>query len=232
MYCIKCGVQLADTEKACPLCGTVVCHPDFPRQETEPLYPADRQPALQVSPKTALMVVTTLCFLLPMVICLLCDLQINGRVNWSGYVIGGLGVSYVLLLLPSWFRRPNPVIFVPCSFAAVGCLLLYISLATGGGWFLSFAFPVIGGIGLIVTAVTALLRYVKKGQLYIFGGAFAALAAFMPVVEILVNLTFGLHDSLVWSGYPATALGFIGAALLFLAICRPARQTMERKFFL
>ena len=29
MYCIKCGVELADTEKQCPLCGTLVYHPEL-----------------------------------------------------------------------------------------------------------------------------------------------------------------------------------------------------------
>ena len=232
MYCVKCGVELADSEKSCPLCGTVVYHPALPRTEAAPLYPQDRNPALQVSPRTALMVITTLCFLLPMVICWLCDRQANGQVNWAGYVICGLGLVYVMFLLPAWFRRPNPVIFVPCSFAAAIGFLLYIDLAVSGGWFMPFAFPVAGGVGLLVSALTALLKYVKRGQLYSFGGVFLALAAFMPVVELLANMTFGLHDRLVWSGYPATALGFLGAGLLFLAICRPARETMERKFFL
>ena len=36
MYCIKCGVELADSEKRCPLCGTPVFHPDLPRNLTEP----------------------------------------------------------------------------------------------------------------------------------------------------------------------------------------------------
>lgn len=43
MYCIKCGVELADSEKRCPLCGTPVFHPDLPRNLTEPPYPADRR---------------------------------------------------------------------------------------------------------------------------------------------------------------------------------------------
>ena len=30
MYCIKCGVELADSEKSCPLCQTPVFHPQFP----------------------------------------------------------------------------------------------------------------------------------------------------------------------------------------------------------
>ena len=29
MYCVKCGVELADSQRVCPLCGTRVFHPDI-----------------------------------------------------------------------------------------------------------------------------------------------------------------------------------------------------------
>ena len=48
MYCIKCGVRLADTEKECPLCGTVPFHPEITREEAAPLYPRDRYPERRV----------------------------------------------------------------------------------------------------------------------------------------------------------------------------------------
>ena len=230
MYCIQCGAELADTEKQCPLCNTVVFHPDITPVD-DPLYPQQRQPAPQVRSRAALVVVTTL-FLMPVFITLLCDLQINRAVTWSGFVIGALLVCYVMWVLPYWFRRPNPVIFVPCTFAAIGLYLLYISWATNGGWFLSFAFPVTGGIGLIVTAVVALLKYVRRGELYIIGGAVIALGVFMPLVEFLLNLTFGFPQVFIWSIYPLVALVLLGGMLIFLAINRPARETMEQKFFL
>lgn len=231
MYCIKCGVKLSDNQKACPLCETVVFHPEIMPTGDEPLYPPQQNPAPKVKSQAALVVVTTF-FLLPLLITALCDFQLNGQITWSGYVVGALLVSYVILVLPYWFRRPNPVVFVPCGFAAVGLFLLYISIATGGGWFLTFAFPVTGAVGLIVTAVVALLKYVGKGQLYIFGGALIALGAFMPVMELLMNLTFGYTRGLLWSGYPLVTLVLLGGMLIFLAIYRPARETMERKFFL
>lgn len=231
MYCIKCGVKLSDNQKVCPLCETVVFHPEIRPSNDDPLYPPQQHPAPQVQSQAALVVITTL-FLLPLLITALCDLQLHNTITWSGYVVGALLVSYVCIVLPFWFRQPNPVVFVPCGFAAIGLFLLYISIATGGGWFLTFAFPVTGAVGLIVTAVVALLKYVGKGQLYIFGGALITLGAFMPVMELLLNMTFGFTRGLVWSGYPLVALVLLGGMLIFLAICRPARETMERKFFL
>ena len=231
MYCIQCGVKLADTEKRCPLCGTVPFHPDIRREEGEALYPADRYPRQQVNRKGILGVVTML-LLMPVLITLICDLGIHGRVTWSGYVMGAIALGYVAVVLPCWFRRPNPVIFVPCGFVAAGLYVLYIDLMTGGGWFLGFAFPVVGFLGGLITAVVTLCRYIRRGRLYIYGGAMIALGAFMPLMELLMVAAFRLPRFAGWSLYPLVALALLGGALIFLAICRPARESMERKMFL
>lgn len=231
MYCSNCGVKLADSELVCPLCQTRAYHPDLPEQMGAGLYPKNKQPKKPRRSPWPQMILTAM-FLLAGLIVLLCDLQVSGRVNWSGFVLGALAIGYVVFALPVWFRRPDPVIFVPCSFAAAGLYLLYISLCTKGGWFLSFALPVTAVIGLIVTAVTVLLKYVKKGRLYIFGGALIALGAAMLLIEALIVLTFGVGHFALWSLYPMTALVLVGCLLIFLAICRPARETMERKLFI
>ena len=143
-----------------------------------------------------------------------------------------MGLLYVTLVLPMWFRRPNPVIFVPCGFAALAVYLLYIDLAVQGNWFWTLALPVSAGVCLIVTAVVTLIRYVKKGYLYIFGGACIALGVLMLGVEFLLEMTFDIGRFVGWSLYPLTALVLLGGFLIFLAINRPARETMERKLFL
>lgn len=231
MYCIKCGVKLADTEQSCPLCGTEVFHPDISRQEVQSLYPQNRHPRPAVNSKAVQIVLTTMT-LMALLVTLVCDLQINGSMEWAGYVAGALLIGYVMLVLPFWFRKPNPVIFVPCSFAAVLVYLLYINHITGGDWFLSLAFPVTGYIALVVTAVVALLKYVGRGVLYIFGGAGIALGLLMPLMEFLIHITFGGVRFIGWSIYPLIVMVLLGAMLIFLAIHDPARETMKRKFFL
>ena len=170
MYCVKCGVALADTEEKCPLCNTVVYHPDLPRKPAQPLYPRGQMPAAKSLPWGALMIVTMLLFVLPISICMVCDWQFNEVINWSGYVTGALVMLYVMFVLPHWFRKAHPVIFVPVSFAAIALFLLYIDLATGGNWFMTFALPVTGFMALLTTAIVTLQRYIPKGALYTFGG--------------------------------------------------------------
>ena len=82
-----------------------------------------------------------------------------------------------------WFKRPNPVIFVPVDFTAIGVYLLYIDLATRGGWFFSFALPVTGAAMVLVTAVVTLLRYVPSGTLYTLGGGLILAGGYAVLVE-------------------------------------------------
>lgn len=229
MYCIKCGVKLGDTEKKCPLCNTVVIHPDVKPNEKLPLYPSNKIPK-PPSGRKSLNGAVVILFLIPMIICFISDIQINGKIDWFGYVAGALIVSYATFALPMWFKKPNPVIFVPCSFAATALYLLYINLFTSGNWFLTFALPVIGGIALIVCAVVTLIYYLRKGMLYIIGGAFIALGTFMLLIEYLLDLTFGLRF-ICWSIYPLVTLVMLGGLLIYLAINKSAREAIERKLF-
>ncbi len=231
MYCIRCGVKLADTEKKCPLCGLKVYHPELEQPQAAPLYPENKYP--QVAPRSLLgQFILTALFLIPLNIVLLVDTQMNPAVTWSGYVAGALMLGYVLLVLPTWFHRPNPVIFVPIDFAAVGGYLFYINWATGGDWFLSFALPITAVVGLLVTAVVTLMRYVPRGGLYIFGGAFIAFGAFMLLVEYLLYITFTEIPFAGWSLYPLASFVLLGGLLIFLGLCRPAREALEKKLFI
>lgn len=230
MYCVNCGVKLGEAEKICPLCGVVVFHPELPRPNGEALYPAQSLPAKQVNRRSAQIILTAL-FLLPLVITLQCDLLINRTVTWSGYVAGALVLGYTVLVLPNWFAKPNPVIFVPIDFVVLGVYLLYIDLVTGGGWFLSFALPLVGALGLLVTTVVTLTRYLRRGRLFVYGGAGIALGGLMLLTEFLIILTFA-RPFTGWSLYPLTALVILGGMLIFLGINRAARETMARKLFI
>ena len=231
MYCVNCGVQLADSQKRCPLCGTVVFHPELSQPEGERLYPRDTKPVKPMQPMGLLLILTAV-FLVPMFITVICDLQITGRITWSGFVIGGLILAYIAFVMPCWFRKPNPTVFVPVFFTAAGVFLLYINWETGGHWFLSFAFPVTGFFGLLVTAIVTLLRYIRRGRLYIFAEAFLLTGLFMPLMEFLLTVTFPTIHFIGWCWYPLVGLLLPGITLLILAICRPLWDSVRKRSFL
>ncbi len=231
MFCIQCGVELAASETKCPLCGTAVYHPDLNIKPGTPPYPPYAKPNLRVNRRGALLIITAL-FVMVILQLLVCEYTIFGKFNWSLYASGAIALLYVFAILPSWFRRPNPVIFVPCDFVAIGVYLLFINYQTGGHWFLSFAFPVVAIFGMIITAVIALIRYVKRGYFYILGGFMLATGGAILLLEFFMNLTFYFPKFYFWSVYPLIGFTLIGMALIIIGICKPLRETLAKKFFI
>lgn len=233
MYCIKCGVELKDSEKRCPLCGTPVFHPDIKQPKGEKPYPEFYSPGYDKKyNRRAMMLVITVFFALPVILTVLIDLRINQVITWSGYVFGGAVVFYTALILPWWFSHPNPVIFTPCTFASVILYLWYIEYMTDGKWFLTFAFPVTAIAGVIVTAVITLTKYLQSGYLFIYGGAIIAVGVYTVLIEMFLHITFDGASYFMWSLYPFIACLIIGLLLIIIGTNKHMREALKRMFFI
>ena len=117
---------------------------------------------------------------------------------------------------------------MPIDFLCVALFLHYINYATGGDWFLTLAFPLVTYLGLIVTAFTVLLYYVRRGYLYIIGGFFIALGIFMDGIELFLMITYKTNFE-GWSFYPMIPLVLLGLGMIAIAISRNARAVLARK---
>ncbi|MBO5313489.1 MAG: zinc ribbon domain-containing protein [Clostridia bacterium] len=232
MYCINCGIELSDGQKICPVCQTRVYHPDLKKSDALPTYPRRAFKSEEINIKGLLFVVT-LIHLLPIIFAVILDLNLNGRIDWTGYVVGGVLQVYVSAVLPMWFKKPNPVIFTPCAFAVSAVFLWYISYTVDGAWFWTLAFPVCLMVAVITTATVTLLRYIKRHRLYIIGGAFILTGIFTFVLELLLHITFSFkHDGFIWSLYPMVFLSIIGIALIVIEIVKPFKESLKKVFFL
>ena len=107
---------------------------------------------------------------------------------------------------------------------------MYICLVTHGNWFFPFGLPLLSGLALITCTVVTLLHYVGKGKLYIWGGAFIAMGGWMLLLESLLFPAFAIPFA-GWSIYPLIVFVLLGGTVIYLAINRSARETMERKLF-
>ena len=232
MFCIKCGAELSDGQTACPLCATKVYHPDLPFREKS-TYPRGDFPSEEINRKGILFVITILA-LIPLVLPAIFEYSFWHTVSWSGYVVGSVLLSYICLILPLWFRRPNPVIFTPCGFAAATAFLWYVNWQTDGDWFLTFAFPILVFVALLVCTVITLLRYTRRGRLYIAGGTFIAVGVLCVVIEFFMNITFldRMIFDFFWSIIPLIACFLAGMMLIIIAIARPLRESLKKRFFI
>ena len=227
MYCVKCGVKLQEGVQSCPLCETPVWNPEG--AAPTPSYPDRMPPYYRESDLTGAVVMTILCAVAEIVI-LTVGFKLDGQQRWVGYAVWGILLFYIVAVLPKWFRRPKGEIFVPIDHLAVALYVLYICRKTGGNWYMSFAFPVILTSCLLSTAMICLLKYVRKGRLYIFGGFLILLGFFTVLIEFLEHISFGT-EMFRWSLYSLTGFAGAGLFLIIAGMIPSIRHNLEKRFF-
>lgn len=108
-YCVKCGVELAEHAKRCPLCKWVVVYPEGDGFEEEGLYPRSSHQELPTEepfrPTVFGLAIYTLMLAIPLIVTWMIDLKGNGRITWSMYVISSLLLTWFLTTIPWWFRQ-------------------------------------------------------------------------------------------------------------------------------
>ena len=229
MYCVKCGVKLAEGVKRCPLCDTPVWDPEE-SPAADPTF-SDRYPLPPKSRRYPILAFLTALLIAVSLSALIYCLTNLRQVGWSGYVMLGCATVYLAAIFPFWFERREPLIFVPLGFLWAGGYLLYICLYTGGHWFLPFAFPVTLLLALLVTASVALFRFGKRRRLLKTGSLLVVIGCSNMLVEFFACLTFGAK-MFTWSLYPVCAFSLVGLFLILCGLIPPWREYVERKLFL
>lgn len=232
MYCVKCGIELSDGQNICPICQTRVYHPDIKRSDALPTYPRKAFKSEEINIKGVLFILSLL-HLIPIIFALILDLNLNGSIDWMGYVVGSVILLYVCAVLPLWFKKPNPVVFIPCDFLTLALFLWNINLKLGGEWFWTLALPITAAIGIMVTVGIVLIKYLRKGRLYVFGGGFILGGLLVMLIEELLHITFEIqHTGFAWSLYPMVFLAVIGVGLIVIEIVKPFKESLKKVFFL
>ena len=233
MYCIKCGVELGESEEKCPLCGLVPYHPELSknRKVKNKSYPDTVAKPQRSFKRVSVMLMVSWLTAILLFTLMLVDYSLNHDMMWSKYVMISIVLFYVLVFLPQWFKKPNPVIFVSIDMLAITGFLAAVCAFVEGTWFLTFAFPMMAFPTAISVAVVSLVKYVRKGYLYIAGGAVILLGISMVGMEILMNITFGIRGHLVWSYIPLVVMALIGIFFIIVAIVKPFREALSKIFF-
>ncbi len=227
MYCVKCGVRLQEGTESCPLCGTPVWNPEGVKKEKtfSDIYPETRNIRAAVA--------TTLTFILAFacyLVWVICH-ALYGELRWGGYVLAGVGLAYVLFVLPLWFRQACPLWFIGADHLAAGLFLLFICRKTGGNWFLSFGFPVVLLSLVWQETAVALYRYVRGGRFYITGGITVLMGGFLILLELFQHITFGT-PMFSWSLFAAVPCAVLGLFFIAAGIIRPLGNFIRQHFFI
>ena len=229
MYCVRCGVKLQDGVKKCPLCQTpVLIEDDLIGKET-PKY-SELFPKEEKHGKYFLLGLITAVMIAAALACLIVCLKVYGSIGWSAIVMSAILLGYVIFVLPCWFSKWHPMIFLPVDTGAICLFLLHVCLYCRGRWFLTFALPLTLLVGATIIVATVLYTYVKGGRLFITGGLLVAFGLITMLIEFFVHLTYGT-PMFLWSLYSVSIFAALGLFLIIAGIIRPLREYLDKKFF-
>ena len=231
-YCVNCGVELADSEKHCPLCHVEVANPKaLWREPAERPYSRHVDNLMRRIDQRYFAALAGLLLTIPGAISLLLDMIGDARLTWSAYVIGGVALVYIFFLLPLYFKKRHPVLFPALDCAAVLLYLLFIEQMNGGGWFWGLGLPLTVAAGVCVIGLALLFTKTRFSVLVKAGGLLTAVGLFVVWAEISVRLYLYGAFKLNWSLYALAPCLVLAAAMLILDHRNNFKEGIRRRLF-
>ena len=232
-YCVNCGVELADSEKYCPLCHTEVLNPRSPFKEpAEYPYPRQIERIASHIDRRFFASIATFVLLFPAFITIICDLLPDAALSWSAYVIGALAVLFVWVVMPFYFKRYLSPLMLSSDCLIVLLYLLLIEKMTGGSWFLPLGLPITLCVTVCITAL-ALVFTAKKRVNYLTRAACTLFSAGILVVLIELVLRLYNGDGVVfrWSPYALIPCVLLGLMAIVVERRKNLRDEIRRRLF-
>ena len=236
-YCVNCGVELAPSEKKCPLCGTPVINPNVQeKKEAEGPFPR----LIPEEPKNinwgSIWLLITLIFMVPIGLALTCDINISHEITWSKFVVASLGLIYFFIITPLFTMKSNmkmrSVLCVILDTVWMELFLFAIERSVGGSWFMKFAFPLAASMGMAIIFCQVICIYAPMWKLSKLAVIVAVIGVMCVVIEALLNYGFGFGTRLVWSFYPLITLIVLGGILMVIDHNPEMKEKIKRRFFL
>ena len=234
-YCVNCGVELADSQAQCPLCGERVVNPAAkiaPGTGEAPYPPATPR----ISPKfksgfAALL--AALILLIPIGLCLFNDFSDDGHIGWSLLVSGGEMLLFVIVFGPFLFKRYRPLLSAFVDGVCITGYLLLIAFVTDGDWFLRLALPLAVAASVFACVIVFLFTrrkhvgfFVKVGSILLLCGAYTV------AIEWCVSSYVDALRFTGWSVYALVPCIIVGVVAFILHGSPAVKEELRRRFFI
>ena len=234
-YCVNCGVELADTEKACPLCFVEVINPKNPyNPDFERHYP-NIPVAGVVSHHRDLILPVGMVMLIPVFICVTCDLLTTRRLSWSPFVVASLALLSGFLLPPlaMSLTRSKVMACLGIDWVVLFFFLLALDRMTPGRWFAPVALPFLAVAGLVSFGLASLLLYVVSHRLVRIALTFFAIGLLSLCCDFLIkqNASENFQFPVGWSLFVLVPCLLIGVLLIVINHNQRLKEDMRQRFF-
>ena len=233
-YCTRCGVEVNEEAKKCPLCNSPIQQfnkDPAPGRE----YPVDalNSATPRLTPKERIRIsvfMTSFGIMIPLLITLAVDIAVNRRITWSVYPLIGLTSSWLLTILPLIKQKNSTTIiwgecFILCAtFAALSAFTpSSVRVMNLGSPIVFFGALVTQGIVFVSSRTT------RKGS-NTAGFILIGIVVFCVLTDILLSLSLSDSFRMSWSLIVLAALAPVSGMLLYLHYRKKKRTGLSRYF--
>lgn len=232
-YCVNCGVELAESEKYCPLCNVEVVNPKCPWKEKEDRpYPKYFDSFIKRIDRRYFATLAGLFLIIPILVTIIFDLLSGDGISWSAYVVGAMALLYIFIAVPFYFKHYHTVIFLSANCAAVLLYLFFIERMNGGNWFIGIGMPITIAASICII-VLALLFTKKKRMGFFIKTSLILLASgiFVFVVEFILSLNRTGGFEVNWSYYAFVPCVILSVMSFVVDHRKKLKEEIRRRLF-
>lgn len=231
-YCVNCGVELAPSEKCCPLCGVEAVNPKKPWEEPEAYpYPKRVERIMSRVNRSYAAAIITVALMVPSAVCVIIDLLTGGGLYWSLFAAGAAVSIAVCACYALLSKKERTTGTVAVTGVALGCYLWLISALTGGDWFLGLGVP-FTGIALVGTEMGVVIcRSSRVSAVFRAALICFALAVDCLCVDVVINMYFSQTLTVFWSVFASASLAVIGILLMIVDRFTRLKEEIIRRLF-
>lgn len=231
-YCVRCGVELAPSEKTCPLCMTPVLDPDEVPEAVEKPYPDGLETVNAHIDHRYFAQLAVLFLAIPLAAVLILDLLIFRRVTWSSYVLGAGGCVCLWVILPFFLDVKKPYLYIAVDILSASAYLGLIAWRVNGmDWYSFVALPLTLLAGLAAILCVYVARRRRMPVLHRVASMVLVVAAALVGLEALIDLFALGAVRLQWSIYTLISLAAFGAIFLVIEKNPRLKEDIRRRLY-
>lgn len=230
-YCVNCGVELEQAQKACPLCLTKVVNPAAADAKPLPTAFAQTRDEQKKINRGFWIKFNAILAAVPIAISLLSNLLYDKRLTWSLIVIAGVFILWAVCTAPFLFRRFSYAKMLLADFTgiALGLGLIQYVLPQQHQWYWYFALPIALFCLLFWLATIALIKKKVLKGLRIAAAFFVFVTLLAILLEALLDLYLNGAADLFWCWFVAAPCLSIAALFILLDANEQVRQELAKR---
>jgi hypothetical protein len=232
-YCVNCGVELAPSEKSCPLCNTEVLNPKqkWHEPEVKP-YPNRVEQIMKKVNRKYVVSLIALLLLIPAVIPVMVDLVVSHQMTWSSYVVGAVVCVFFFVVFPLLYEIPKPYLYLVLdSIVLVGYIALIAYTCGGMQWFYKLGLPIVISVCLAVSRFIFVARRSRLSGLKKAAIGLVLFSLMCMSIDFVINRFVGNDFALLWSLFVVSSCIVIAAMLLVLDRRKNLRDEIIKRLF-